>query len=387
MDIPITLQIMTGGYNTESVTFDEIRSKLESVLPIIPTSRVIMGWALNKSVYEQTVEFLFARDIECFLWLPVFSEMRSLRPSSPIVGYRGQPARPYYFADGETFDFNCPVDPVNTAAVFSIFKEHFAQVGFNGVFLDKIRYPSFVNGLDGGLSCFCPHCQDAYQEAGLDVEALQAAIKRLPGSSTPFGITEYRGGAYRFADDIWQQFYRLRARLVYDSLSHLTEQLRQEGYLIGMDVFAPFMSQFVGQDVPKLSALCDFVKPMMYRATIEPAGLSFELDAMLKETGCSSAARANFADLMGLDVDQKPFDLDFARRDLAWLSTACHCPVQAGLEFNYEPGVADVDPAYIRETMAAYADASDGGFVLSWNLLEAPEPNIRAVRDWLVASG
>lgn len=387
MDTPITLQVMTGGYATTSATFDAIRSKLESVLPLIPASRVVMGWALDKSVYEHTVEFLTARDIECFLWMPVFSEMRSLRPSSPIVGYRGQPARPYYFADGETFDFNCPVDPGNAAAVLSIFEEHFSRIGFTGVMLDKIRYPSFVNGLDGGLSCFCPVCSEAYRAAGLDVEALRTMIKALPQQATPFGITEYLGGSYRFSDDVWQEFYRVRSQLVLNSLSRLTGSLRQEGYQIGMDVFAPFMSQFVGQDIPKLSALCDFVKPMMYRATIEPAGLWFELDAMLKESGCSASARASFAELMGLDVDRQPFDLQFAARDLAWLADACACLVQAGLEFNYEAGVAEVDPAYIEETMTAYATASEGGFVLSWNLLEAPDENIQAVHKWLVASG
>ena len=381
MNSPVTLQIMTGGFDTQSVSFEEIKNKLEATLPLIPASRVIMGWALDKSVYEQTVDFLGHRGIECYLWLPVFSERRSLRQSSPIVGYRGQPARPYRFADGTELDFYCPVDPINVSAALSIFDQYFSQVGFDGVFIDKIRYPSFILGLDGALSCFCPHCLQAYQDAQLDVDALRDEIEQLPKLATPFGITAYRGGSYQFSNDLWQQFFQFRSQLVFDSLNSLTNQLRQLGYRIGMDVFAPFMSQFVGQDIPKLSTICDFIKPMMYRATNEPAGMTFELDAMLNQTGSSAECRASFADLLGLDIDQQPFDLSFASKDLAWLSDACSCPVQAGIEINREPGVAEVGPAYIDETMRAFSQVTPDGFVLAWNLLEVPEENVEAVAN------
>jgi len=222
-----------------------------------------------------------------------------------------------------------------------------------------------------------------YSDAGLDVNALRAEIGRLPGLTTPFGIKAYRGGTYKFDTGLWQQFYELRSQMVFDSLETLTGQLRQAGYRIGMDVFAPFMSQFVGQDIPKLSTLCDFIKPMMYRATIEPAGLTFELDAMLKATGASSTARVNYEELLGLDGGQRPFDLGFASRDLAWLSDACGCAIQAGMEINWEAGVAEVDPAYIRQTMDAFADATPDGFVMAWDLMEAPDENIEAVANWL----
>jgi hypothetical protein len=379
MSQAITLQIFTGGYAGESASFDEVRRKLDATLPRLKVSRIIIGWAPRPGLYEAVADHLAGTKIELYLWLPVFSETGLLRQCAPTVGASGRATERYQAKAGESFDFYCPVNPTNSEQPGTIFREHFASGGFQGVFLDKIRYPSFANGLDGGLSCFCPDCRAVYQRAGLDIEQLRAQIDNLATLPTPFSVTSYHSGTYDFADELWAQFFDLRSQLVFEALSRLTGQFRDWGYRIGMDVFAPFLSQFVGQDIPRLSSLCDFVKPMMYRATFAPAGLPFELEAMLSQIKASPSARASYADLLGLDQERQPFDLDFAVRDLAELSTACACPVQAGLEINHVPGVAEVGPDYIHQTLPAYLKAASGGVVLSWNLLDAPEANLTAV--------
>ncbi len=40
-------------------------------------------------------------------------------------------------------------------------------------FLDKIRYSSFSNGINGVFSCFCDDCLEIYREKGLDLETLK----------------------------------------------------------------------------------------------------------------------------------------------------------------------------------------------------------------------
>jgi hypothetical protein len=49
-----------------------------------------------------------------------------------------------------------------------------------------------------------------------------------------------------------------------------------------MDLYAPFMAPFVGQDYEILARHADFIKPMLYRQTFAPAGMGFEYDLLRK---------------------------------------------------------------------------------------------------------
>ncbi|MCL2130480.1 MAG: hypothetical protein FWH35_09020, partial [Treponema sp.] len=64
-------------------------------------------------------------------------------------------------------------------------------------------------------------------------------------------------------------------------------------------------------------------------------------------------------------------------KDLKALVSSSACPVYAGVEINRIENIAEVYPPYIEETMTAYAGTGIRGFVLSWDLLSAPEENIR----------
>jgi hypothetical protein len=54
-------------------------------------------------------------------------------------------------------------------------------------------------------------------------------------------------------------------------------------------------------------------------------------------------------------------------------------PVYAGVEINRAQRIAEVTPPYIEETINAYSQADVKGFVLSWNLLNAPQENIEQI--------
>jgi hypothetical protein len=345
-----TLQLFAGGYTGQTADFDSVRRALDAALSQIPANRVILGWGGGAELYAQTGAYLQSRGVEFFLWLPVFSEVSQLKPCTPVVGYSGEPVGGHGDSEQEDFAFNCPNDPRNLMAVEQVFAERFAGLPFDGVFLDRIRYPSFSSGLDSGLSCFCPRCREQYRSLGFDTAAL------------------YRNRAELFTDRSWQAFLGEKARIVTEAVEFLCMRLRGMGYAIGLDVFAPFLSRFVGQDLPALSRRADFLKPMLYRATQAPAGLPFEWDALLRASGA--------------DAPYTP-DLDFVKRDLAALTAQSHCPVYAGVEWNRVPGIVNPDPAYLRESLDAYAEAGAQGFVLSWNLLDVPPENLAAAADWI----
>jgi len=329
----LTMQVRTGGFTGPRADPADIERALDDALDLLPLQRVIIGWAPEPGIYKQTAAQLRARGVEVYLWLPVFSEVGVLRSCSPVLDTTGQRAAPYQLDATESFDFYCPTDPDNIQAILSIFDQYFDPTDFDGVFLDKIRYPSFANGAFG---CFCPRCQAIFDAAGLS-----------------------------FNGHNWQDFFEIRTKIISDALTTICAGFRAKGLSIGLDVFAPFLTDSVGQDIPTLSTLADFIKPMMYARTNAPAGLPFELDALDQA--------------MNITHDQEEYtNLDFCAKQVAWMKAVCACPVYPGFEVNRIQGVADTDPEYIKGCLTAYKDAD--GVVASWNLLDMPREHLEALK-------
>jgi len=389
MNCEIVLQIFSGGFSGTAVSCEKVEQKLLSVLPRLPVSKVIMGWSPDKSIYQKTARLLEKRNIEFYLWFPVFSETGKLAPLNPLIDILGQKPENAIDHGDEDFSFCCPAEIANTESILNIFEENFSSIPFTGIFLDKIRYPSFAQARSGGdgkrsvFTCFCPRCQAIYKKEGFDFIELKNVLLSYAPATTPLGITSYRGnGGYSFSEPAISRFFSIKADLIYRSMRQICAFFREKGYRIGFDVFAPFLSLFVGQNLPLLGGLCDFMKPMMYRLTNAPAGLPFETEALLSGCGCAEPfMKQSFYDILGFDPSRKVFDLVFTVKELNRLAASSPCPVYAGLEINRIKNLAEVEPDYIEETAKAYASSGVRGLVLSWDLLEAPEENIRRVID------
>ena len=378
MKSEVIIQIFSGGFSAKAVSYEYVEQKLVSVLPRLPVRKVIMGWQPDKALYEKTAAFLAKRNIDCYLWFPVFSETGMLRELSALTDFRGQEIK---CRPNEDFSFCCPNNPQNIERILDIFEHEFASIRFSGVFLDRVRYPSFANGYESGqgfrnvFSCFCPQCLAVYEREKFNIELLKDALSRP--FRTPLGITAYRdGGDYVFEDPVFSGFFALKAGIISESLGRICRYFRERNYSIGFDVFAPFLSPFVGQDLKVLSGLCDFIKPMMYRVTQAPAGLPFETEALLRQTNASVLQRQRFYELLGFNPANNLFDLTFTAKELQNLTASSSCPVYAGVEINKIDNIAETDPGYIEETIKGYSGTGIKGFVLSWNLLDAPEENI-----------
>ena len=383
----VTIQIFCGTFRNKSLSFEFVEQKLLSILSKMPITKVLMGWSLDKSLYEKTAKFLAERKIDFYLWFPVFSETGDLKDLSHLMDFHGQRLK---CKKGTEFSFFCP-NTLNVKKILSIFEREFASIKFDGIFLDRMRYPSFGNnyGFDGVFSCFCPKCQTVYKRENFNIEKLKIALDISHSAS--LALTGYQGnGNYLFRDPVVSDFFRVKADIIFKKMQQICMFFRQRNYGIGFDVFAPFMSPFVGQNLEKLSCLCDFIKPMMYRVTNAPAGMPFETESLFKQTGYSNAEKQNFYKLLGINASdsevsagsgKSPFELDFAVKELENMTKVSACPIYAGVEINRVKNIAETDPGYIEETIRAYAHTGIGGFALSWNLLEMPEENINKAAD------
>ena len=360
------VQVSLGGWNSPDYSAREIIGRLDTVSRIIPVRKVIIGWSLDKEIYSQVGEFLHGRDIRMLLWLPVFAETEEMCENTPAVDLWGNLPANYDLTAGEGFRFNCPSNPQNAANVVAIYDKYFSDCGFDGVFLDRIRTQSFVSGVGGVLGCGCPLCAEKFADCGVDLDAVKAQWDACGDDF--LSVSGYApASGFSFSNPVAAAFFKAKGQVVSGAVAAVADSLRSRGLEIGMDLYAPFMAPFVGQDYEVLSAHADFIKPMLYRRTFAPAGMGFEYDLLLKAVPSATGYPAF------------EMDLDFLNSQLEAMEPY-PCAKFPGIEINYREAVAPTSPEYVRESLDAVMSHGFDGAVLSWNIMEAPAAHIDCLR-------
>lgn len=358
------VQVSLGSWNHADYTAAQVISRIDTVSRIIPVGKVIIGWTADKAIYREVGDYLHSKGIKMLLWLPVFAETEGACDNSPAVDLWGRTPANYDLAAGEGFRFNCPSDPRNAANVVGIYDRLFSDCGFDGVFLDRIRSQSFVGGVSGVLACGCPICRERYAAEGVDLDAVRAAYDSAGDSF--FDVNSYDGG-FHLSNPIAADFFRAKGKIVSGSVGAVADSLRGRGLEIGLDLYAPFMAPFVGQDYEILSEHADFIKPMLYRKTFAPAGMGFEYDLLRKAVPGAS------------DYPAIEMSAEFLDSQLDAMAPY-PCEKYPGIEINYREGIVPTSPEYVRESLEHVMAHHFQGAVLSWNIMEAPDAHIAALR-------
>ena len=352
------VQVSLGGWHSPDYSAEQIIGRIDTVSQLIPVQKVIIGWSQDKDIYHQVGEYLHDKGIRMLLWLPVFAETEEVCENSPAVDLWGQVPSNYDLAAGEGFRFNCPSDPKNAANVVGLYDQLFSECGFDGVFLDRIRTQSFVSGVSGVLGCGCPLCVERFAAEGVDIEAVKAEFEAKGDAF--FSASSYEPTAgFSFEDPVAAAYFKAKGHVVSASVAAIADSLRSRGLEVGMDLYAPFMASFVGQDYAILADHADFIKPMLYRQTFAPAGMGFEYDLLRKAVPDAKG----YPDLK--------MDVDFLHSQLKAMEPYA-CGKYPGIEINYRPVVAPTSPEYISESLKAVLSHGFDGAVLSWNIMQAP---------------
>ena len=361
------VQISLGGWLTPDYTAEQIIGRIDTVSQMIPVQKVIIGWSQDKEIYRKVGEYLHDKNIRMLLWLPVFAETEEVCENSPAVDLWGQVPVNYDLSAGEGFRFNCPSDPQNAANVVAVYDKFFSDCGFNGVFLDRIRTQSFVGGVSGVMGCGCPLCVKRFAAEGVDIQAVKAEY--VSRGDAFFSVSAYTPAeGFNFESPVAAAFFKAKGHIVSASVSAIADSLRNRGLEVGMDLYAPFMSQFVGQDYAILAKHADFIKPMLYRQTFAPAGMGFEYDLLRK----TLPAASGYPDLV--------MDVDFLHSQLERMESYS-CGKYPGIEINYREVVAPTSPEYISESLKAVLSHGFDGVVLSWNIMEAPLSHLEPLKQ------
>lgn len=217
------------------------------------------------------------------------------------------------------------------------------------------------------------------------IEMDNISNKVIVSEDTPFGITEYINGKYKFKNKIWEDFFKIKSQNIYNALVDISSYFKSKGLKIGIDTFSPFLSYFTGQDLEKLQELADFIKPMMYRITKAPAGLPFEFERLIDESVHENkeTVKRNLLDILGIrEYEGDIYPIKFALEEIDFMTKNLVKDIYVGIEINKKEIIAPVTPKYISENISNINKTTVKGYVLSWDLLSAPKENIDEVINW-----
>ena len=369
-------QIFTGDLSEKSLADPQsIIAKLTKAYEAGKLAGVLCGWTKDKTFYQTLGEQLHKWGVPMYLKIAVFSELAGYKEFDPMFDYYGKPMKPYILNPEEAFEFRCPTSIRNRGVLMEIFNESFSNLPFDGIFLDRIRYSSFLSGVAGIGGCFCPECVKRYEAAGIPVDELRKRLIQLE-SKKDLQLHAYENGKWILEDPLLQAFFDVKCQIITEALTEYAAYFHERGMKIGFDLFAPAFGYFCGQNAQKLRQVADFVKPMMYRHTDAPAGLPFERERMILAAGEQVGKQMD--QLAGESADRF---YDFVKRELSWMKQQEGCAVWPGIEANYIEPIALIRPRQLHENVQLLSSLGYDTMVASWNLNKIPEENLAALLD------
>ncbi len=371
----------------------------------VPLDILVVGWTERPDLFRMLTAPATRLSREVFLWYPLLSDYPGFDPSHLVVTRDSSRSRGWAGYEGtgiaESFKQACPNNPQALSTTLARLEELMSAYEFDGVFIDKIRFPSMANGLQDSFSCFCPFCAQKAARSGLDLDEVRAVLNEPTaghasaggpaGAKIPMGaewLEELVEG-----QPLLRRFLRFRADSITGLVATVSERMRKRGKKMSLDVFSPVLAPLVGQDFPALAAHADWVKPMIYRFGSGPSSLRTEIPALVRELGgylgCGAQAAMGWAaarveGLEGSTVEQveEVAPLSLLRAETARaLRLFGGAPVYLGLESVFIPGRLEVRPRHVEEILDIGTQAGVQGFVLSWDLLHTPLDNVRPLKS------
>ncbi len=384
-------QLMVGSTQIRDFGEDAIISCLDRCIAEIPLTELMLSIDDSALDLGRTISSrCIAKGIEVSAWTMVLADRKSGLPVLADVedfsgrgGYGSTGAWEGMGKGEEKFLFACPTavledDEGINAAIGSA-----KRIQATGLFLDRIRFPSPVNGLEFLGGCSCPRCR--------------AEFRRQTGEQWPDLVSiavrhaaDGREGSRNFLEETGCAL-KFRSQRISAVVERYANAARDAGLRIGLDLFAPSLAGIVGQDYAALSHFADFIKPMLYCKAFGPAGLPLEFSCLFKGFLQSGVSRGNaldfIAELTGIQrdgivncVDGGTFPAEVAATEFARAKD-----LAAGMRGRLYAGIELVDhDAYAtrldRPALDAYLAAMEGeSLALCWNILYIPRGHIDAV--------
>jgi hypothetical protein len=409
-DLRVATQLFLGEHELRSFTLREISLRIRRAKELAGIDSLMIWTGADPTLYEPLVRTCQDCAVMPYLWFAVLADAQGVAIDQDELllhydGTRGYGSTGAWQGLGggeEHFLFCCPNRTGAVQRVFSVYSGLLDRLEFGGVMLDRIRYPSAVNGLESLFGCYCEDCQEKFREmfgTSLEVQRQTVAaflsrlarLDRLPAENS---------GSWRSFADLWAEaglsgLSRFKERSVARVVERFAGAARARGLRVALDLYSPSLAPTVSQDYGLLSRCCDWLKPMIYCHAVGPAGLPLEL-AWLQRAFQAACPSLNPGEVRELLRGLLPWDWPEAEEsllaqglpeqtltaELDRLSAEELAPgisVLAGLEAIRNPAFrVDITRQSLERSLVSLRGRVDG-LVASWNLLYIPEENLRAV--------
>ncbi|MEA2016445.1 MAG: hypothetical protein U9O59_07070, partial [Actinomycetota bacterium] len=252
------------------------------------------------------------------------------------------------------------------------------------------------------FSCFCKYCAEKfYNRYGLSLKKYKIKIRDFLDNFkeiTDRDIKNWYDFKYIWKLSGIEKFVDFKSFSIYNTVKMFSDYARSKSMIVGGDLYTYSMSPVVFQDYNLLQECFDWIKPMMYCHTYGPAGIPLEilclsrafkaLNYKLKEKSILEF----FENIMGVELPkslrsltEKGIAEEFVSVELdkiEKLGLSERVDIYPGFEAMRMPGVCIINKTILN----SYIDKINKkvkGFIVSWNLLDIPESNLKFINKRL----
>jgi hypothetical protein len=391
---------------------DNLKKKLAAAKEALDLDALMIWSGISKKNLDLVRKICMEFKIKTYLWYPILADIpgfkveqeQSVKTFDGLHGY-GKNGRWDKLGKGEEdFLFLCPNDEQNIREIFDQYQNKIIESDFDGVFLDRIRFPSPSNGFELLFSCFCKSClHKFYNKYSEDLENYQYQAKAVFEKIKTIDIN-YLQICQSFSDIIIQdnlkKFYDFRKQNIYQVVKIFADKAKQMDKLVGVDLFAPSLAPLVSQDYQLLAKTCDWIKPMIYCHTSSPAGLPLELYCFIKAILDINPALdesqliREISRIIGVDLPTQINDIlkyGISERiiysemqKIKEFNLPEKVDTYVGIEAIQIPGLCNITEKILKKYLESVIEADIKGMVLSWDLLKIPDENLQLVGDILL---
>lgn len=391
---------------------DNLKKKLAIAKEALNLDALMIWSDINKKDLDLVRKICRDFKIKTYLWYPILADIpdfkieqeQSVETFGGLRGYGKNGCWDKLGEGEEDFLFLCSSDEEHIRRIFDQYQNKIKENGFDGVFLDRIRFPSPSNGFELLFSCFCKSCLNKfYNNYGEDLKGYRNQAKTVFKKFKTIDIN-YLQTCQSFFDiiirDSLKKFYDFRKQNIYQVLKMFADKAKQMGKLVGVDLFAPSLAPLVSQDYQLLAKTCDWIKPMIYCHTSSPAGLPLELYCFIRAILDINPALdegqliREISRIIGVDLPTQINELlkigisehiiCSEMQKIKEFNLPEEIDIYIGIEAVQIPEVCNIDRSILKKYLKSVIKADSKGIILSWDLLKIPDENLKLAGDILL---
>jgi hypothetical protein len=364
----------------------QVRQRLREAFEVLPLSIILLGWNLPPRMEDAVAEECAEHHAALYRWHPLlasdagFALPGEWQPvnlhGEPVPGFKGLPE----------FTFMCP----NRTDVQEWIAERIevaAQRGiYDGLFFDRMRWPSPAENPEGHLACFCKYCRRMASDSGLDLEAVRRRIEWYLNDVDRARILAQ--ALFSPVDDPWlETFFDFRLKSITRTVKYASKLAQPHGLKVGLDCFSSTLTRMVGQSLSALDKSCDWIKLMTYPRVYGPAGLPFELNVLSKWLMDNyhvneMEASEIINQVSGLTHSSDGLDSKSLAHEIKRGRNADLTNLFAGIALVELEGIHQLTLEQVKADLAVCENLEVDGLVLSWDLWHIPHKYLSVVGDF-----